>query len=131
MRENISSIVIQGNKVRTNNNNSDVFANQWGEFLKQHTVEEDIFAVYTNYDSDYTGNFDFIIGTENSTEKSSVTIPQGKYFVWKVEKNDPHSVGMAWKEIWHSDVPRTYQTDFEWYKTDGTISIYLSVSSQD
>lgn len=120
------SKVIYGNKVRTNNHDSSIFSKKWEEFL-QNKVNGDIYAIYSNYDSDYTGDFDFMIGTEEKAGEDSFTIENGDYFVWEVESKDLSGVGKAWSEIWKSDLPRAYATDFEIYKTDGSIAIYLSV----
>ena len=124
----VKEILIHGNKIRTNNNDINVFSTMWSEFLK-NKVEGDIYAIYCNYESDYTGDFDFIIGTEVNNGKYSVTIPKGEYYIRDVASQDPRDVGEAWNEIWKSNLPRTYQTDFELYKTDGSISIYLSVDN--
>ncbi|MCZ8534325.1 GyrI-like domain-containing protein [Psychrobacillus psychrodurans] len=118
--------VIYGNKVRTNNNDSSIFSKKWEEFL-QNKVNSDIYAIYSNYESDFTGEFDFMIGTEEMAGEDSITIDNGEYYVWEVESKDLNGVGMAWKEIWESDLPRAYKTDFEIYKTNGSIAIYLSV----
>ncbi|TQR19626.1 GyrI-like domain-containing protein [Psychrobacillus vulpis] len=126
MRENFSTKVIYGNKVRTNNNDSSIFSKLWEEFLK-NKVQGDIYAVYSNYESDFTGNFDFMIGTEKKNGEHFITIGEGEYYIWEVESQDLSGVGKAWNEIWKSDLPRAYTTDFEVYKTDGSIDIYLSV----
>ena len=118
--------VIYGNKVRTNNNDSNIFSKKWEEFL-QNKVNGDIYAIYSNYESDYTGDFDFMIGTEEMVGEDSITIENGEYYVWEVESKDPSSVGKAWGEIWKSDLARAYTTDFEIYKTNGSIAIYLSI----
>ncbi|MEK4487284.1 effector binding domain-containing protein [Psychrobacillus sp. FSL H8-0484] len=128
MRKEFSTKAIYGNKIRTNNNDIRVFSNMWVEFLK-NKVEGDVYAIYSNYQSDHTGDFDFLIGTEEVVGSSTVTIPEGEYYVWEVATNDMEAVGKAWNEIWKSDLPRTYNHDFELYKTDGSISIYLSVSN--
>lgn len=126
MNENIPEKVVYGNKVKANNSDASLSPKIWEEFLKKQ-VEGDIYAVYSNYDSDYTGDFDFMIGTEEKNGDHSITIRDGEYYIWEVESNDLSGVGKAWSEIWKSDLPRAYTTDFEIYKTDGTISIYLSV----
>ncbi|QUG42975.1 effector binding domain-containing protein [Psychrobacillus sp. INOP01] len=118
--------VIYGNKVRTNNNDSSIFSKKWEEFL-QNKVNSDIYAIYSNYESDYTGDFDFMIGTEEMAGEDSITIENGDYYVWEVESNGLNSVGKAWREIWESDLPRAYKTDYEIYKQNGSIAIYLSV----
>ncbi|MEK3980245.1 GyrI-like domain-containing protein [Psychrobacillus sp. FSL K6-2836] len=121
--------VIYGNKVRTNNHDSSIFSKKWEEFL-QNKVNGDIYAIYGNYESDFTGDFDFMIGTEENTGEDSFTIANGEYYIWEVKSKDPSGVGQAWREIWESDLPRAYKTDFEVYKTNGSIAIYLSILSK-
>ncbi|GGA40199.1 GyrI-like domain-containing protein [Psychrobacillus lasiicapitis] len=128
MTENIPAKVVYGNKVRANNNDVSIFSKAWEEFLKK-PVKGEIYAVYSNYESDYTGDFDFLIGTEEKNGEHSITINNGEYYIWKVESNDLAGVSKAWSEIWESDLRRAYTTDFEVYKTDGSIAIYLSVEA--
>ncbi|MDI2586997.1 effector binding domain-containing protein [Psychrobacillus sp. NEAU-3TGS] len=128
MTENIPAKVVYGNKVRANNNDVSIFSKAWEEFLKKQ-VKGDIYAVYSNYESDYTGDFDFMIGTEQTSGEHSITIGNDEYYIWEVESNDLAGVGKAWSEIWKSDLRRAYTTDFEIYKTDGSITIYLSINA--
>lgn len=125
----VKTKVIYGNKVRTNNHDSSIFSKKWEEFL-QNKVNGDIYAIYGNYESDFTGDFDFMIGTEENTGEDSFTIANGEYYIWEVKSKDPSGVGQAWREIWESDLPRAYKTDFEVYKTNGSIAIYLSILSK-
>lgn len=126
MNKIIPAKIVYGNKVRANNSDASIFPKTWEEFLKRQ-VNGDIYAVYSNYENDYTGDFDFMIATEEKSEGNSITIGNGEYYIWEVESNDLSGVGKAWGEIWKSDLPRAYATDFEVYKTDGSIAIYLSV----
>ncbi|TQR11013.1 GyrI-like domain-containing protein [Psychrobacillus soli] len=126
MKESFFTKVIYGNTVRANNNNGSIFSKTWEEFLKNQ-VQGNIYAVYSNYESDYTGDFDFLIGTEEKHGDDNISIENGEYYIWEVKSKDLSGVGKAWSDIWNSDLPRAYTTDFEVYKTDGSIAIYLSV----
>lgn len=118
---------IYGKKVRTNNQNTHVILNLWSEF-SQLEVKDDIYAVYNNYASDFTGDYDLHIGTEkNYTNESTVTIPAGNYHVIDIDPTIEHAVYRAWEAIWKSDIQRAYTTDFEFYGKDGRVKIYLSV----
>ncbi|PEY42520.1 AraC family transcriptional regulator [Bacillus cereus] len=118
---------IYGKKVRTNNQNTDVIVNLWEEFLRLD-LKGDVYGVYTNYASDFTGDYDLYIGTEEKlAEESSVTILAGNYYVVEVDHNDPKGVLNAWMDIWKSDIKRAYKTDFEFYSEDGSVKIFLSV----
>lgn len=120
---------IYGKTKRTNNQNTEVIRSLWEEFLRLNVKSDiDIYAVYTNYSSDFTGDYDLRIGTiETSNDESSVIIPADKYHVVEVDDTDPKGVFNAWVDIWKSDIKRTYHTDFEFYSKDGSIKIFLSV----
>ncbi|WP_255255563.1 GyrI-like domain-containing protein [Bacillus cereus] len=91
-------------------------------------LQGDIYGVYNNYASDFTGDYDLHIGTEEKfTDESSVIIPAGNYHVVEVNHTDPKGVFNAWVDIWKSDIKRAYKTDFEFHSKDGSIRIFLSV----
>ncbi|MFJ7738078.1 GyrI-like domain-containing protein [Lysinibacillus sp. NPDC097287] len=118
---------IYGKKVRTNNQNTDIILSLWEEFLRLD-VKGDVYAVYSNYESDFTEDYDLHIGTvEEFTNESNVTIPAGDYHVIEVDPTVPNAVYSAWVEIWNSDLNRAYTTDFEFYAKDGSVKIFLSI----
>lgn len=45
----------------------------------------------------------------------SLNIPQGVYKKITARGKMPDCIAKAWQEIWSSDLPRAYQTDFEVY----------------
>ncbi|MDP5274900.1 GyrI-like domain-containing protein [Chengkuizengella axinellae] len=127
MNANVTEKVIYGKGIRTNNQNTDKILNLWAEFSHLN-VKGDVYGVYSNYESDYTGDYDLRVGTEEkSNDVSSVTIPEDNYHVVEVDHTDPQGVYNAWVNIWKSDIQRAYKTDFEYYAKDGSIKIYLSV----
>lgn len=123
----VTEKLIYGKKIRTNNQNTDKILSLWGEFLRLN-VKGDIYAVYNNYSSDFTGDYDLHIGSEEKyIDESSVPIPAGNYHVVEVDPTDPQGVFHAWVHIWKSDIRRAYKTDFEFYSKDGSIKIFLSI----
>lgn len=124
----LESKKIYGKGIRTNNSSMEPIMDLWGEFMqKKH--KGDIYAVYTNYESDFMGDYDFYIATEESSNEFELIIPDGDYIVIDVDASKPNNqgVGEAWNYIWNSDIKRAYKTDFELYGADGTIKIYLSI----
>lgn len=118
---------IYGKQVRTNNQNTNVILNLWEEFLRLD-LKGDVYAVYNNYESDFTEDYDLHIGTEEEFKNASnVTIPAGDYHVIEVDPTVPNAVYSAWVEIWSSDLNRAYTTDFEFYAKDGSVKIFLSI----
>ncbi|MEK4426406.1 GyrI-like domain-containing protein [Solibacillus sp. FSL K6-1523] len=127
MTKTITEKNIYGRKVRTNNQNPDEILNLWEAFSRLN-VQGDVYAVYSNYASDFTGDYDLHIGTEeNVTNESNVKIPAGNYYVIDVDPTIENAVFNAWVEIWGSELQRAYTTDFEFYGTDGRVQIYLSM----
>jgi predicted transcriptional regulator YdeE len=39
----------------------------------------------------------------------------------------PETVLQTWMQIWKSDIPRAYQTDFDVYLQDGRVETFVSV----
>ncbi|MEG0259418.1 MAG: AraC family transcriptional regulator [Lysinibacillus sp.] len=127
MHTTVTEKQIYGKKVRTNNKNTDVILRLWEEFLHLN-VKGDVYAVYSNYTSDFTEDYDLHIGAEEEfTTESSVTILAGNYHVIEVDPTVEHAVYSAWLDIWKSDLNRAYATDFEFYGKDGSVKIFLSI----
>ncbi|EGN0215887.1 AraC family transcriptional regulator [Listeria monocytogenes] len=119
---------IFGKKIRANNANFSPIAELWGEMMVNKPAG-DIFAVYSNYASDYKGDYDLLVGTRDWDEQQSVIIEPGEYVVFSVDNANHKGVEKVWQEIWarDSELKRAYKTDFEWYHTSGKIDIYISV----
>lgn len=101
---------------------------------------ERVYGIYYNYASDANGEFDVLAGCETSHEKlESVKIEKGKYLVFNkaYEENSDHSRVQAfietWGQIWeyfsneNAQYKRSYKTDFEYYKNQSEIEIYISI----
>ncbi|MCU4981164.1 AraC family transcriptional regulator [Bacillus cereus] len=118
---------IYGKRIRTNNQNTEALLSLWEEILRLN-LKGDVYAVYNNYESDFTGDYDLNVGTEEKfIDESSVIIPAGNYHVVEVDNIDPQGVFNAWMDIWKSDIKRAYKTDFQFHSKDGSIRIFLSV----
>lgn len=118
---------IKGIKVRTNNNSIEDIIKLW-EQVPHLGLTGEIYAIYTKYESDFSGDFDLVIGTEQAPLPEKVVLEPGKYVVYDVAEATPEGVGKTWQEIWSNPtLKRAYTTDFEVYKTDGTIQVYIAV----
>ncbi|MGE8203547.1 zinc ribbon domain-containing protein [Heyndrickxia sp. NPDC080065] len=101
-------------------------------------------ALYSDYESDVTGDYDFSIGTlvrdkeELSKELVVKTVPSSTYAVFTTSKGKVFDiVPMAWFEIWKwfetSGVERTYTGDFELYDErcadpdNAQVDIYIAI----
>ncbi|CAM1344413.1 GyrI-like domain-containing protein [Tenacibaculum amylolyticum] len=139
-----------GIKVRTTNKDmqaaKDIPA-LWEEFMSKNLREKipnkhnnDVYAIYTNYESDYTGAYDMIIGCKVTslndipTDMTGVVIPECTYqeFIAKGKLND-NIVYNKWMEIWQTNLNREYKADFEIYSENVVptinteVPIYISI----
>lgn len=120
---------VNGMKIRTNNTKVEEIIQLWNK-VSQLPLDGEIYAIYSNYTSNFNGDYDLLIGNETINILENSTIQAGKYSEISLGKATPDEVGRAWQKIWEDDTlerKRTYLTDFEHYKTDRTVSIYLGI----
>jgi predicted transcriptional regulator YdeE len=102
-------------------------------------LSADIFAVYYDYEGDYTKPFSYFIGckvdddTKAPEGMKELVIPNGKYWIVKTRGMIPDCISKAWGVIWSTVIKRAYVTDFEVYGEksrdwkNAEIDIFLSV----
>lgn len=102
----------------------------WEQFFSENIagriankLSDEIYSIYTDYESDYTGNYKAIIGLKvDSLNK----IPNdligrefegGTYQKFVAKGKLPDAVASSWNEIWEKDkeLNRRYNADFEVY----------------
>jgi predicted transcriptional regulator YdeE len=99
-----------------------------------------VFGVYRNYESDFAGEFDVMAGSDNIEESATSgledgLIQSGSYLLFEAKGDMPQVVVDTWSKIWayfssgDSEYQRTYTTDFELYKSQNVIEIYIAVKS--
>jgi predicted transcriptional regulator YdeE len=114
----LPSITIVGISVRTNNaaemSGKGAIGEVWTRFFQEGILENipnradsNIIALYTDYESDHTGDYTFVLGARVTTTvnlpKGMIVkeIPAGKYATFESEKGSiPGIVMNAWKRIW-------------------------------
>lgn len=102
----------------------------WGRFYADniratipHKISNDVYSIYTDYQTDYTGAYTAIIGCKVNSLDS---IPEGligreikgeQYVRYTAKGKMPDAVVSIWQEIWKSDkvLDRKYTADFEVY----------------
>lgn len=128
----IAPFQIIGISVRTTNENgqaaSDI-GSLWEKFMTEgisekipNKLSEEIFSIYTNYESDHTKPYDTILGCKVSSLEN---IPEGMLgqafdggtFAKFISKGDATKgvVYQSWLSIWDTDLDRLYTSDFEVY----------------
>ncbi|WP_024770744.1 GyrI-like domain-containing protein [Aquimarina macrocephali] len=126
---------IVGISVRTTKKNEQ-FANDipnlWNTFMSEGTMhkipnklEDSIYAVYTDYESDHTEGYTTIIGCKVANldnippGMTSVKIERSIYSRFTAKGDITKGVIYdKWVNIWEIDLDRTYTTDFEVYGED-------------
>ena len=118
----------------------------WGRFFEvanqiPHKISDDIYSIYTDYETDYTGKYMAIIGYE---VRSIDVIPdgfigreigEGKYVKFQAKGEMPNAVIQTWKEIWdkEAELNRRYTADFEVHGEhaqkgkDSEVEIFIAV----
>ena len=118
----------------------------WQDFEKgnysktiPNKLGDEVFGVYHHYEGDNTKPFSYFVGCKvNSTTEvpkglEILTIPKGTYYKINAKGKMPDCVASAWKEVWLSNIPRTYQIDFEVYDerskdwNNAEVDIYVSI----
>jgi predicted transcriptional regulator YdeE len=137
-------ITIVGIKLRTSNTEAmNTIPPFWGKFYQEgilnqipNKVSSDIFAVYTDFENEgknNEGQYSLIIGAEVENLDNvpqqfvSTVIPASKRVVFEVEAGHPEKVAEKWMEIWQTDLPKTFISDYELYKASGEITIHIGV----
>lgn len=96
----------------------------WGEEIQKqipNKVSDEIYAVYTDYESDFTGHYTTIIGLPVSSLEHiptgfvGITIDEGQYQKFVSKGRMPEAVFNTWLEIWANEelnLKRAYKADF-------------------
>lgn len=120
----------------------------WGQFYSQDIVNQipnkmssEIYGIYTDYESDYQGNYTAIIGCKVQHLKEipdgliGKVIQGGRFQKFIAKGEMPAAVGTTWQQVWAADhsFNRAYQTDFEIYGAkaqngvNSEVAIYVGV----
>ncbi|MEM8907859.1 MAG: effector binding domain-containing protein, partial [Bacteroidota bacterium] len=101
----------------------------WQRFFSEGVLEkipnktnQTVYALYTDYESDYTQAYTAILGCQVSTIESipdgmEAKLIEGGTYRKFLSKGDltQGAVGQTWQQIWQSDLLRKYSADFEVY----------------
>jgi len=139
-------LALEAKTTNINEQSSIDCGNLWQKFEKGKYAEiipnkltDEIFAVYHQYEGDYTNPFSYFIGckvkadTEAPLGLETLTIAKGTYQKIDAKGKMPDCVINAWKEIWVSNIPRSYKMDFEVYDerskdwSNAEVEVYLSL----
>ncbi len=104
-------------------------------FSSSFMPHQDIYGVYSDYQSDLNGDYKVTAGVPSepgSPGLEAACISPGKYLVFENSGSLPEAVITAWQQVWDyfSNNPayeRNYNTDFELYTDQEKVSIYIGV----
>ncbi len=115
----------------------------WERFFKDNValqvsnkVNDYIYSIYTDYESDYTGRYTTIIGVEvDGLEHIPAglvgrTFEAGNFIKYEAVGELPQAVGETWGKIWAQDqeLNRLYTYDYEVYgENEKGVNIYIAV----
>lgn len=139
-------ICVVGLFVRTTNENGQFFKDatpMWSN-LEQldkiaNPVNKNLYAVYTNYESDFTKPYTYVLGYEVTNldvipeGMLGIEIPSSSYAAFTAKGEFPKSVIEIWNGIWSSNMKRAYKSDFEIYAEDfnpnenSEVKIFISI----
>ena len=149
----LDSTKLAGISVRTNNNNESdpakskimplykkFFDEKIEEQIPNKINDEHFMGVYTDYESDYNGDYTLIIAKEvNDFENlpqgfDKKDVAAGKYLKFTNEGEMPAIVIETWKYIWNyfnssEKYERAYTTDFEKYNKTvfNKVEIFIAI----
>ena len=91
-----------------------------------------MFGVYSDYESDASGNYKVTVGVEVTKPKNAIVIEDKKYLVFTKKGELPMVVVELWEEIWdyfekNNEYERSFEIDFEKYTKEDEIEIYVSI----
>lgn len=149
--ESLSEFLIVGYAVRTDNSRAQTdIAQAWQHIMRNNVLEKipnradrDIFAVYTDYESDHNGPYTYILGcrvSEATTVADGLVlhkVPAQDYAHLRFKGRFPQRLQKGWAEIWNSNLPRTFATDFEQYgvRYDGSdhaeLDVFVAIQEEE
>lgn len=142
----LPELVVKGITVRTNNeqemSEQGKIPELWQQFWRDFSIEQETgelaFGVYTNYESDHTGDFDVMAGVNSTSLEASekvqqLIIPAGKYLMFTNQGEMPKVVIDTWQLVWQCfsqpdpHYKRAYTTDFECYVEADKVEVYIAI----
>ena len=127
----LEEFYIIGISVRTTNQNAQSqkdIGELWERFFTQNLISRipgkasnDIYCIYTDYESDKDGPYTSILGCKVTSldqvpgEFIGKAIPACKYQVYTSIGKVPDSIMSTWEFIWNAAIDRKYLADFEVY----------------
>ncbi|MET4082076.1 putative transcriptional regulator YdeE [Pedobacter sp. UYP30] len=147
----IESFQVIGISIRTTNEDNQAAKDipaLWSKFMSEQVlkkipnkVSDAIYCMYTDYEKDHTMPYTVILGCKVSTLDTlpdgliSKNIPEASYSSFIAKGNlQQNIVYNKWIEIWNTELPRLFSTDFEIYgekaqnSNDAEVEILIAIN---
>jgi predicted transcriptional regulator YdeE len=138
--QNVEGFTVVGISHRESNDRPEDIGKLWQEFFSKggpkqipRRKNDEIYAVYTEYEGDHTMPFTMLIGCAVSSVDALPdglvvkTISGARYAVFDASGPQPASVIAAWKHIWSSPLNRAYTNDFDHYRGSENVEVHVAV----
>ena len=135
-----AAFTVIGIATRTSNQRVDEIGQFWQRFYASNVaaqvvsrLDARVYSVYSDYESDVNGEYDLLIGCAVSPDAqvpegmTKKTVSAGQYAQFEATGELPAGIVAAWREVWSSDLNRSYDTDFERYEEDGTATVHVGI----
>ena len=139
----IPAFNVVGVQIRTTNAEAmDTIGPLWGRVMSEGLIQRipdpadgQLIAIYSNYESDHTGAYDYTIGRRVKSVgdvpegMAHVEIPESRYAVVTAKGEMPDAIVQTWMKIWETDLPRGFSADFEVhdFSNPDEVEIWLSL----
>ncbi|WP_400163070.1 GyrI-like domain-containing protein [Brevibacillus sp. TJ4] len=124
------------NDIRTNNFQDENMVQKiqtlWTEASRKlENWQGIVYGVYSDYESDYTGDYSLRVAVEEPIAEDSLVIPAESYTVFQVDTSDEQGMIKAWSKVWelerNGSLQRAYSYDFEKYYPNGDVEIHIAI----
>ncbi len=105
----------------------------WYETSMKFPEKDEInkYAVYSEYESDYKGDYTLFIGADNIDSHKEIIIEEENYQVFSVDILSADGIVKTWEKIWELEekglLNRAYTVDYEKYYSDGRVEIFIAL----
>jgi predicted transcriptional regulator YdeE len=131
--------VLCGITARMSNSEPEKIGELWQRFYAEPFVDalevEDgaVFSAYFDYEGDHAGAYTTLVGFRVAAEQvapaglSLLTVRAGKFAMLRRSGPMPSTVVETWREIWSSDLRRTFVADFDRYASADTVEVNVGI----
>jgi predicted transcriptional regulator YdeE len=94
---------------------------------------DELYAVYTDYDGDYTQPYTLIIGCEVASAgelpagQVARAIPRQRYRVFDGSGEQPAALIASWQRVYQTPLARAYAADFDHYRNAKNVLIHVGI----